>query len=89
MFYRQPPNIKAAIDFLIERLTNNYAVIFIAFVDSITAGFCQLYPIFSSVGLQRTWLLNDLYVDASARGQGVRAALLQQAKQFVMETNAR
>lgn len=89
IFYKQSSNIKAATDFLLERLTNNESVIFIAFADGNAVGFCQLYPIFSSVGLQRTWLLNDLYVDANARGQGIAAALLRQAKEFGMETSAR
>jgi len=75
--------------FLQERLTNNESVVFIAFANGIVSGFCQLYPIFSSVGLQRTWLLNDLYVHEKARGQGVAAALLQQAKEFGIATNAR
>ncbi len=89
LFYKQPSNIEAATDFLQERITNNESVIFIAFADGNAVGFCQLYPIFSSVGLQRTWLLNDLYVDANARGQGIAAALLEQAKDFGIETNAR
>jgi GNAT superfamily N-acetyltransferase len=89
IFYKQPSNEKAAADFLQERLINNESVIFIAFANGIATGFCQLYPIFSSVGLQRTWLLNDLYVHENARGQGVAAALLQQAKEFGIATNAR
>ena len=36
-------------------------------------GFTQLYPLFSSVQTARTWLLNDLYVDA-ARAAAARAA---------------
>jgi GNAT superfamily N-acetyltransferase len=89
IFYHQASDEKAAADFLQQRLTNNESVIFIAFADNIAAGFCQLYPIFSSVGMQRTWLLNDLYVNENARGQGVAAALLQQAKEFGVTTNAR
>ena len=89
IFYKQPSDEKAAAGFLQERLTNNESVIFIAMVNGVAAGFCQLYPIFSSVGLQRTWLLNDLYVDENARGQGIAAALLQQAKEFGTATNAR
>jgi ribosomal protein S18 acetylase RimI-like enzyme len=89
IFYKQAPNEKAAADFLRERLTSNESVVFIAFVNGIAAGFCQLYPIFSSVGLQRTWLLNDLNVHEDARGQGVATALLQQAKEFGIQTNAR
>jgi GNAT superfamily N-acetyltransferase len=89
IFYKQASNEKAAAEFLQQRLANNESVIFMAVVNGIVAGFCQLYPIFSSVGLQRTWLLNDLYVNEDARGQGVAAALLQQAKQFGIATNAR
>ena len=89
IFYKQPSDEKAAAVFLQERLTNNESVVFIAFTSGIVSGFCQLYPIFSSVGLQRTWLLNDLYVHENARGQGVAAALLQQAKEFGIVTNAR
>ena len=64
-------------------------MIFIAFVDGTAAGFCQLFPIFSSVGLKRAWLLNDLYVNESSRGKGIAAVLLEQAKEFGIETNAR
>jgi len=89
IFYKQAADINAAKDFLQQRLTNNESVIFLAYADNNAVGFCQLYPIFSSVGLQRTWLLNDLYVNGSARGKGIAAALLQQAKAFGIETNAR
>lgn len=89
IFYNQPSDENAAAVFLQQRLSNNESVIFIAFVNDIAAGFCQLFPIFSSVGLKRTWLLNDLYVNENARGKGIAAALLQQAKEFGIETNAR
>jgi GNAT superfamily N-acetyltransferase len=89
IFYNQPPDEEAAAGFLQDRLTNNESVIFIAFADDIAVGFCQLFPIFSSVGLKRTWLFNDLYVNENARGKGVAAALLQQAKAFGITTNAR
>lgn len=42
-------------------------------------GFTQLYPLFSSVRMVRSWLLNDLFVVPSARRQGVAAALLTAA----------
>lgn len=88
IFYQQVPNEKAAAVFLQERLTNGESVIFIAFINGFAAGFCQLYPIFSSVGLQRTWLLNDLFVSEKYRGIGLATALLQQAKTFGTETGA-
>ncbi|MGC4103979.1 N-acetyltransferase family protein [Ferruginibacter sp.] len=89
VFYQQPSNVQAAADFLQQRLDNAESVIFIAMVDGVAAGFCQLFPIFSSVGLKRTWLLNDLYVNETARGKGVASALLQQAKEWGLETNSR
>lgn len=89
MFYHQPSNIVAAKTFLTERLTNKESVIFIALDDDLAVGFCQLYPIFSSVSMQRTWLLNDLYVDEKARGKGIAPQLLTAAKQFGLQTNAK
>lgn len=89
VFYKQPSDEKAAADFLQERIMKNESVIFLAYADNVAVGLCQLYPLFSSVGMQRVWLLNDLYVNEAARGQGVAAALLQQAKEFGIETNAR
>ena len=45
-------------------------------------GFTQLYPMFSSVRTARTWILNDLYVDAGARRRGVARALLDASAAF-------
>ena len=74
--------------FLDERLRNEESVIFIARVDGKAVGFTQLYPCFSSVRASRTWLLNDLYVDGSARRKGVAAALLDAARQHGITTGA-
>lgn len=52
-------------------------------------GFTQLYPIFTSVGLGRSWLLNDLYVDASHRQNGIATQLLEAAKEHGKETRAK
>lgn len=89
VFYGQHSNITVAVEFLQERVNKNESVIFIAFANDIALGFCQLYPIFSSVGLQRSWLLNDLYVDEAARGKGIASALLQKAKEWGIETKSR
>lgn len=89
MFYKQPSDVTAAANFLTGRINKDESVIFFATVNDIAAGFCQLYPIFSSVSLQRTWLLNDLFVDATARGKGIATALLQAAKAFAWDTNAK
>ncbi|RTL60610.1 MAG: GNAT family N-acetyltransferase [Sphingobacteriales bacterium] len=88
-FYKQPTDISAAASFLKERLSRNESVVFIADADELPVGFMQLYPIFSSVGLKRAWLLNDLYVAANTRKHGVGKLLLEAAKQFGKETGSR
>lgn len=89
IFYRQQSNKKAAREFLFERLKNKDAVIFIAFEDSIAIGFTQLYPLFSSVSMEPIYLLNDLYVDASFRNQGVGEALINRSKTHCEETDVK
>lgn len=87
-FYEQPYDEAAARAFLADRIGNRESVIFIARIESRAVGFTQLYPIFSSVGASRTWLLNDLYVDESARRRGVGAALLDAAREHGRATGA-
>ena len=82
VWYHQSSDIAAATQFLRQRMEKEESVIFIAINGQRLAGFTQLYPIFSSVSLQRAWLLNDLYVHAAVRKQGVAKKLLEAAKQF-------
>ena len=88
-FYKQAADVEGAMNFIKERLQQNESVIFIAFIKDSAVGFVQLYPIFSSVGMKRAWLLNDLYIHVSARGKGVATALLDAAKEFGRSTNSR
>lgn len=82
-FYRQKSDIKAAKEFLNERMKQGDSVIYIAFNEYFKAiGFTQLYPLFSSVGMKKTWLLNDLFVDPEYRGQGVSRQLISRAKEL-------
>ena len=89
VFYKQSSDMPAAEKFIRERIVNNESVIFIAESKNTAVGFTQLYPIFSSVGMKRTWLLNDLFVAPDARGKGIADALLQAAQQWGAETNSR
>lgn len=81
-FYGQPADYAGAKKFISERLQLKDSVIFLASLDSEAVGFLQLYPIFTSVGMQRTWLLNDLYVKETARGKQVATLLMEAAKDF-------
>jgi GNAT superfamily N-acetyltransferase len=89
IFYKQPSDIKAAKNFIEERLLKNESVIFLASDDDKAVGFTQLYPVFSSVSLKRAWILNDLFIDASARGKGIGALLLEAAKQLGRATDSK
>lgn len=80
-FYRQASDMEKAKAFLENRILKNESVIYIAFAKAIPVAFTQLYPIFSSVSMQSMYLLNDLYVDASYRGQGIGTALITKVKQ--------
>lgn len=87
VFYGQESNLAAAKIFLQERLQNRDSVIFVASNGQIV-GFTQLYPSFSSVSMQRIWILNDLFVVATRRRQGIARLLLATAKQYAQETGA-
>jgi len=88
VFYGQPDDHRKAREFLDARIRNGESVIFLARVGGNTVGFTQLYPIFSSVGASRVWLLNDLYVEEDARRRGVATALLDAAREHGISTGA-
>jgi ribosomal protein S18 acetylase RimI-like enzyme len=104
-FYKQNADVSGAKTFLAQRLAHHDSVIFMAYLDNASSssegdastsggtvtpvGFAQLYPSFSSVSMQRLWILNDLFVLPTARNQGVAHALLNQAEQFATATGAK
>lgn len=89
IFYKQEPDMKNAKVFLKKRMKRKESVIFVAEERKELIGFTQLFPIFSSVSMKRTWLLNDLYVNEKARGKGAASNLLNAAKEFGAETNSK
>ena len=89
IFYKQQSDIDNAKSFLKKRMKRSESVIFVAEERKELIGFTQLFPIFSSVSMKRTWLLNDLYVNEKARGMGVASKLLEAAKEFGAETNSK
>ncbi|MEH7503902.1 N-acetyltransferase [Neobacillus drentensis] len=61
-YFKHPKNPSKVESFLYEKFEHLESVIFIAEQESEVIGLAQLYPIFSSISLQRVWLLNDFYV---------------------------
>jgi len=87
-FYECKPDIELATDYISARIQNGESKIFVA-TDGVTAlGFVQLYPSFCSVEAIRIQILYDLYVDASARGQGVGEKLMNRASEFAKASGA-
>ena len=87
-FYGQPSDVAGARDWLRSRLRVGESVVLVAKRAGAAVGFVQLYPMFSSVRMARTWILNDLFVDAAARRGGVARALLDAAAAFAREDGA-
>jgi len=84
------PSPKETKAFLKKLICNQESVLFIA-IDSDTdklMGFVNLYPSYSTLALQRLWILNDLGVSSHFRGKGVSKALIQKVQDFAKETNA-
>ncbi len=89
VFYKKESDLEGAQLFLKERIEGNESEIFVSFNDEgIMTGFTQLYPLFSSTLMQRFWLLNDLYVNASYRRQGFSVGLIERAKTLCRESGA-
>ncbi|MFD0797710.1 GNAT family N-acetyltransferase [Maribacter chungangensis] len=87
LFYGQFINESAALDFLKDRLTKKESVIFLSYNNKVPVGFTQLYPTFSSVSLQSSLILNDLFVHKSYRNKGIAKKLLEAAKRYCGTNN--
>lgn len=87
-WYGMPGDLRAAQSFLLQRTTNAESAIFFAESGNDVVGFAQLYPLFSSISLTAVWVLNDLFVQAAARGRGVGTALLQTCAEFARGVGA-
>jgi GNAT superfamily N-acetyltransferase len=83
-YYGQQPDIEGARQFLSERIANRESVVFLALKDGQPIGFTQLYPMFSSVSMRRSWTLNDLFVKENSRSNGIGKALLTTAQDFIL-----
>ncbi|WP_379155252.1 GNAT family N-acetyltransferase [Paenibacillus sp. sgz5001063] len=93
VYYGQPTDLEGARRFLEARLANGESVLFMASAgqgaSKKAAGFAQLYPSFSSVTMQRVWILNDLFVTAEQRGNGLGSMLLKAVENFARSTGAK
>lgn len=90
VFYKRESDVTGAKEFLKDRLQKKDSVIFVAVNKNGNGlGFTQLYPSFSSVAMQRVYILNDLFVSLEARGKGIGEKLLEHAKNFAIAEKCR
>jgi ribosomal protein S18 acetylase RimI-like enzyme len=91
IFYKQPSDMERAKAFLFERFEHSESILFSVKETEAnqTIGFVQLYPLFSSISMKRSWVLNDLYVLETYRGRGVAQLLIDAAVEFAIQTKAK
>jgi len=88
-FYGQRSDVAAARAFLLDRFRHSESIIFVASRDNVAIGFTQLYPSFSSISMDRIYVLSDLFVLTTARKLGAGRLLLEAAAQFGRSVGAR
>lgn len=91
IFYGQQSNVEKAHEFLFERFVHRESIIFVIKDTSknMISGFTQLYPVFSSISLERSLILNDLYVLEEYRKQGLGQLLLEEARRYAIQIKAK
>jgi ribosomal protein S18 acetylase RimI-like enzyme len=87
-FYGRSADEAGARAFLRDRITGEESTIFLAEEDGGAVGFAQLYPGFTSTGMARIWILNDLFVLPGYRQKGIAGSLLETAAAFARQTGA-
>jgi ribosomal protein S18 acetylase RimI-like enzyme len=88
-YFKQQKNPLKVESFLFEKFVHLESVIFIAEQESEVIGFAQLYPIFSSLSLERVCLLNDFYISEEYRNNGIGKQLFAKVKEFTLLTKSK
>jgi ribosomal protein S18 acetylase RimI-like enzyme len=87
-FQGQKSDLAAAQRFLQARFNHGESVAFVAQDGDVPVGFAQLYPSYSSVSLERVFVLNDLFVHESGRRKGVASELLAAVESYAWALGA-
>jgi GNAT superfamily N-acetyltransferase len=88
VFYGEDSGEERAAAFILDRLRQSSGRYFLAWKGRDAIGFMHLMPSTNTLAMRPIWLLEDLYVDVPARGQGVATALLSHAEAFARSTGA-
>ena len=89
-FYGQVSDRLSARRFLTERIESEDSAVFLAtdHQSDRGLGFAQLFPSFSSVAMKRIWILNDVFVEATVRRQGIGNLLMAAVHDFAEASGA-
>ncbi len=87
-FYERAGDLEGARRYVRERLRDGPTRFFIHREDAAIRGFVHLLPSFDTLAMRPMWNLEDLFVEPSARGMGIGAALLAHAEQFARAAGA-
>ena len=82
IFYGKNSELMEAGRFLKDRMDHGDSIIFVAVKDGRLLGFVQNYFQWSSVGLNRFMLLNDLFIHPDFRSQGIGKLLIDKVKHY-------
>ncbi|MDF3821600.1 GNAT family N-acetyltransferase [Leptospira sp. 96542] len=82
-FYKQNSDITSAKLFLRNRFEHLQSIFFICEEGDRILGFTHLYPVFSSISMKRSYILNDLFVRPEHRKKHIAKQLIAEAKEYV------
>lgn len=88
IFYRQNDDYQQCRLFVRERMIHDQSTIFVVYANDKAVGFVQLYKLYHYIKLAKQYLLSDLFVHPDYRGHGLSVALINQAKQWCVDTEA-
>jgi GNAT superfamily N-acetyltransferase len=88
IFYGERAEEERAAEFIRDRVLHSSGRYFLAWHEQLAIGFMHLMPSTNTLAMRPIWFLEDLFVDPSARNQGVASALLIYAESFARSTGA-
>ena len=75
--------------FIEDRLQKNESDIWLAFIEEKAVGIAQAYACFTTLGLGKIYILNDLLVEKSQRQLGIGNALIKVVVNYAKQKNAK